>query len=264
MHDVDAKAIDPLCPVCQGVLREGALFCSNCGYCGTASPVIPSRVELQSSTTNFDSHWGEIKQVGWLFGLLLFSSLILGMTARSIPSPWPEAIASGIDAVIVLMFASLRYRDTLSLLVLPKLSVRSALELLGVVLTFIAIMGAYFALIQRAGVPVFHIATKFKQFDWPIWSMFFLVSAMPAIFEELAFRGVIQSALERVLGEREAWIIQAALFSVLHLLPMMFLSHFAMGLCLGYMRRQSKSLYPGMILHAGWNALVLYQELYSS
>ena len=224
---------------------------------------MPYRAELQSSTTRFASHWGEIKQVSWLFGLLLFSSFVLGMTARAIASPWPAAIASGIDAAIVLTFASLRYRDILSLLGLPRLNVRGALELAGIALSFIAIMGAYFALIQRAGVPMIHIASAFKQFDWPVWSMFFLVSAMPAIFEELAFRGVIQSALERVLGEREAWIIQAALFSVLHLLPIMFLSHFVMGLCFGYMRRQSKSLYPGMILHAGWNAFVLYQELWS-
>ena len=139
-----------------------------------------------------------------------------------------------------------------------------ALELVGIALSFIAVMGAYFVLIQRAGAPILHITTTYKQFGWPVWSMFLLVSAMPAIFEELAFRGVIQSALERVLGEREAWLIQAALFSVLHLLPMMFLSHFVMGLCFGYMRRRSKSLYPGMILHGGWNALVLYQELYWS
>lgn len=264
MPDVEAKPIDQLCPACQGALREGALFCSNCGYNGTASPAIPYRKELQSSTTRFASHWGEIKQVSWLFGLLLFGSFVLGMTARAIASPWPEAIASGIDAAIILTFASLRYRDILPLLGLPRLSARGALELLGLALSFIAIMGAYFTLIQRAGVPVDHIAPAFKQFGWPVWSMFLLVSAMPAIFEELAFRGVIQSALERVLGEREAWLIQAALFSVLHLLPMMFLSHFVMGLCFGYMRRRSKSLYPGIILHAGWNALVLYQELYWS
>ena len=225
---------------------------------------MPCRAELQSSTTRFASHWKEIKQVSWLFGLLLFSSFVLGLTARAITSPRPEAIASGIDAAIVLAFASLHYRDILPLLGLPKLSARGALELLGLALSFIAVMGAYFVLIQRAGAPILHIATTYKQFGWPVWSMFLLVSAMPALFEELAFRGVIQSALERVLGEREAWIIQAALFSVLHLLPMMFLSHFVMGLCFGYMRRQSKSLYPGMILHAGWNALVLYQELYSS
>ena len=36
----------------------------------------------------------------------------------------------------------------------------------------------------------------------------------------------------------------------------MFPSHFLMGLCFGYMRRRSRSIYPGMALHAMWNALV--------
>ena len=79
--------------------------------------------------------------------------------------------------------------------------------------------------------------------------------------EELAFRGVIQSSLERVLNARDAWLIQAALFSVLHLYPLIFPSHFLMGLCFGYMRRRSRSIYPGMLLHACWNALVVLKEL---
>jgi membrane protease YdiL (CAAX protease family) len=92
--------------------------------------------------------------------------------------------------------------------------------------------------------------------------MLLLISLMPGIFEELAFRGVIQSTLEHVFDRREALVIQAALFSVLHLLPLDFPSHFVMGLCLGYMRLRTKSLYPGMILHASWNAFILCQELY--
>lgn len=59
---------------------------------------------------------------------------------------------------------------------------------------------------------------------------------MPAVIEEIAFRGFIQSALERFVGAREAPFIQAALFSVLHLLPLMFIRHFLMGLCFGLMR----------------------------
>ncbi len=219
---------------------------------------------LPSSAARFASHWSAIKQVGGLFGLLLFSSFVLGMVTRATSSPWPEAITSGVDAAIVFMFASVRYRDILPLLNIPRLSARDVLELVGLALSFIVVMGAYFTLIQRMGAPIVHITTDYKQSGWPVWSMFLLISAMPAIFEELAFRGVIQSALERVLGEREAWLIQAALFSILHLLPMMFPSHFVMGLCFGYMRLRSRSLYPGMILHASWNALVLCEELYWS
>ena len=36
---------------------------------------------------------------------------------------------------------------------------------------------------------------------------------------------------------------------------------FLRGLCFGHMRLRSGSLYPGMCLHAAWNALVIWQEL---
>ena len=243
-------------------MREGAHFCSNCGFSRVSPQAIPKLEELRFSGGRFDSYWSEIKQLMWLFGLLLFTSFVLGMINRNIASPWPVPVMSGIDAVIVLVFASMRYRDILQLLVLPQFHARGALKLMGLAVGFIAVMSAYFALIKRAGAPISHIATFYKQSGWPVWAMFLLISIMPAIFEELAFRGVIQSGLERVLGEREAWLIQAALFSVLHLLPMMFPSHFVMGLCFGYMRLRTRSLYPGMILHASWNALVLSEELY--
>jgi len=47
------------------------------------------------------------------------------------------------------------------------------------------------------------------------------------------------------------------------LAPLAFPSHFLMGLCFGYLRTRSRSLYPGMLLHAAWNAFVLMAEFQS-
>ena len=67
--------------------------------------------------------------------------------------------------------------------------------------------------------------------------------------------------LEHTVDARDAWLIQAALFSVLHPSPIVFPSHFVMGLVFGYLRLRSRSLYPGMVLHTTWNALVLFAEI---
>jgi membrane protease YdiL (CAAX protease family) len=128
--------------------------------------------------------------------------------------------------------------------------------------TFLVVMTGYFAFIRWVGVPIIRMTAIYTKAGWSPWAMVALISLAPAVFEELGFRGVIQSGLMKVVSEREAWLIQAALFSVLHLLPLMFPSHFLMGLCFGYLRLRSKSLYPGMALHASWNALVLLQELH--
>ena len=84
---------------------------------------------------------------------------------------------------------------------------------------------------------------------------------MPAIFEELAFRGYILAQLDRWLRPGEALFVQAALFSVLHVSVAVFLSHFIMGLGLGLLRRRTHSLYPGMLAHGCWNAWVVTAEL---
>ena len=254
----------PACAGCQAALRPGAVFCGRCGRTTSAvdeeAPGPPPDNRL--SAPRFAAHWGDIKRVGALFALLLASSFAASLGgAGPGDSPMRVLVIGTVDAAIVLGFALSRPGDILPLLGLPRLSRRQAAELLGLGALFVAGLSGYFALIERAGVPLLHAADAYRQQQWPLWSVFLTISLMPAVFEELAFRGVIQSSLGQVLGVREALFIQAALFSVLHLMPLMFPSHFAMGLCFGYMRLRSGSLYPGMCLHAAWNAWVVYQEL---
>ncbi len=135
------------------------------------------------------------------------------------------------------------------------------LELVAVALACATAISLYFVLMQRFGIEILGETAEFRKAGWSVGQMLLLVSVMPAIFEELAFRGVIQSSLEKVFDSRDAWIIQAALFSVLHLLPINFPSHFLMGLCFGYARNRTRSLYPGMLMHASWNAFVVLREL---
>jgi membrane protease YdiL (CAAX protease family) len=70
------------------------------------------------------------------------------------------------------------------------------------------------------------------------------------------------SRLEKVGSVREALIIQAAMFSVLHMFPAIFISHFIIGIILGAVRLRSGSLYPGMLIHAVWNGIAIAGEAY--
>ena len=87
-----------------------------------------------------------------------------------------------------------------------------------------------------------------------------MISICPGVFEELAFRGVIQGRLEEIMRRKDALILQAALFSVMHLLPSAYVSHFLIGLGLGFLRMRCRSLYPAMIVHALWNAVTVLQD----
>jgi membrane protease YdiL (CAAX protease family) len=242
-------------------VRSGTQFCPGCGKALAATAATPERKSAQVSGARFAENWGELKRVGWLFGLLLASSFVFGLASRGDSSPWPMVAVSAIDAAIVLVAVALRYRKLLFLFKFHPAKPRGTAALVAISFVFVGVASVYFWALQRLGVPVEPATATFTRAGWPLWTMILLISVMPAVFEELAFRGVIQSSLERVFNARDAWLIQAALFSVLHLSPLVFPSHFLMGLCFGYMRRLSRSVYPGMLLHAAWNALVVFQEL---
>lgn len=249
------------CAACQRPLRAGTLFCPGCGQSLDASAPGPDRRRYEAAAPGrFAEHWDELKRIGWLFGLLLATSLVHGLASRSETSPWLLAAMSAVDALIILVAAGLRWRKLLFLLRIHAIGARRWLEILAVSAAFVALMTLYFGWLEHLGVPFYRATGTLADAGWPLWSMLVLVSLMPAFFEELAFRGVIQSSLERIFNARDAWLIQAALFSLLHLSPLIFPSHFAMGLCFGLIRMRSRSLYPGMVLHAAWNAHVVFQE----
>lgn len=250
------------CAGCQRRLRAGTLFCPGCGRSLDGSAPTPAaRRDDGAVRARLAGHAQELKRVGWLFGLLLAMSLLLGLVSRGEDSPWPTVAVSAIDALIVVAFAATRWRKLVFLFRLHPIGARRWIEVLAAAAAFLLAMSLWFGFLARLGVPFSQATDDMARAGWPVWSMLLLVSVMPAVFEELAFRGVIQSSLERVFNARDAWLIQAALFSALHLSPIVFPSHFAMGLAFGLMRMRSRSLYPGMLVHGAWNALVVFQEL---
>jgi sodium transport system permease protein len=98
----------------------------------------------------------------------------------------------------------------------------------------------------------------------PLWLILVTVAIVPAIFEELCFRGFLFGALRTRLSGTLTIIASAVLFGVFHeilssgrLLPSTFL-----GLVLGWVRWRSRSVWPGILLHALNNGLLLTVSYY--
>ena len=83
---------------------------------------------------------------------------------------------------------------------------------------------------------------------------FLALCVMPAIAEELLFRGAFQG-LMRPCGSAAAIFAPALLFGVLHLDLAQGLTAFAYGVFLGWLAERSGSILPGMLLHLVNNAL---------
>jgi membrane protease YdiL (CAAX protease family) len=84
----------------------------------------------------------------------------------------------------------------------------------------------------------------------------FLVGALPAIGEELFFRGILQKLFIQIF--KSAWpgiIFTAFLFSAFHMQFMGFLPRMALGIILGTLYWYSGSLYTSMLGHFIFNTI---------
>jgi sodium transport system permease protein len=94
----------------------------------------------------------------------------------------------------------------------------------------------------------------------PIVGMLLLFALLPAICEELAFRGVILGGLRKTLGDAGAVLVSAALFGATHTILQQSLAAAPLGIVLGLLALRSGSLLACIAFHATYNALPLVLE----
>jgi sodium transport system permease protein len=91
----------------------------------------------------------------------------------------------------------------------------------------------------------------------PRWVPFVLVAILPAICEEIAFRGFILSGLRHIGDKWRAIAISSVFFGVTHGILQQSISASLLGVVLGYLAVQTGSLYPCILFHASFNSLAL-------
>ena len=87
------------------------------------------------------------------------------------------------------------------------------------------------------------------------WSIIALVVVAP-LTEEPLVRGVMLTGLLRRYSVARAVLYSAVLFGVMHLNPVQFAAGLATGLFLGWLYTRTHSLWPGIVMHAIYNAQV--------
>ena len=87
-----------------------------------------------------------------------------------------------------------------------------------------------------------------------------VIALIPAVGEELTFRGVLQQSLTRKMNPHVAIFLSAAIFSFIHFQFYGFLPRLFLGLLLGYMFYITGSLWTSILMHFLNNgtAVVLY------
>lgn len=81
---------------------------------------------------------------------------------------------------------------------------------------------------------------------------------LPAVTEEIGFRGLLQHWLQTAFPVWQALIFASFLFTVLHFSVTSFPIIFGVGMILGWVKWKTNSLYPSMALHFFHNFIVIY------
>ncbi len=80
---------------------------------------------------------------------------------------------------------------------------------------------------------------------------------IPAVTEEIAFRGLLQHWLGVAIKPIHALLIASALFAGIHFTIYSFPILFGLGLLMGWAKMKSRSLYPAMLIHFLHNLVVI-------
>ena len=87
----------------------------------------------------------------------------------------------------------------------------------------------------------------------------FASALVPAVAEELLFRGVVQPALIKRIGPTLGIVLTALLFASYHLNPWMFVPLFIVGTLFGYVAYKTGTFWAGALAHFGNNLLAIVE-----
>ena len=87
------------------------------------------------------------------------------------------------------------------------------------------------------------------------------MSVLPAIIEELAFRGILMQSLRRH-GDMFALVVSSVVFSLFHGNLLQFPNTFVLGMLIGFFVLRTDSLVTGMLMHFFNNFLITVFDMY--
>ena len=164
---------------------------------------------------------------------------------RSVSEPWLFYIIIG----VVLMFVSLPVTNQLG-------TWNEGFRLGGV----FEKLGELMATLEEQAATVTEQMLTVDTFGGLMFNLL-IIALIPAVGEELTFRGVLQQSLTRGLkNPHVAIILSAAIFSFIHFQFLGFLPRMFLGILLGYMFYVSGSLWTSILMHFVNNgtAVVVY------
>ena len=234
-------------------------FCPRCGSEWQSHWKACPKCVCGGSGNKSGSLWSGTKylQQALILYFLIMAVTGIGLLSAARPGQRVELvlILEAADSVIILFAVALFRKKVLPSLTRPAPLWVYALVPVAAVVMFATATTLLYCERRFLGVRSFNLDHRFLANGYGWTTIILAVCVQPAIFEELAFRGIVLPCLQTVLSTRDAVLVSALLFMTIHLsapgIPYLFL----VGLVLGYARVRTGTIVPGMLLHFLYNLL---------
>ncbi len=170
-----------------------------------------------------------------------------------------QIVCIALPALLMALFFTGRPRKTLLLARMPSVTTCGVAVLLAVLLHPFGLQLSYW--IQKLYPVSRELQNNLDMFvgllktaPYP-WLPYVLMAVLPALCEELAFRGFVLSGLRHLGSKWWAIGLTSVFFGMAHGIVQQSLSAAALGMVLGYIAVQTGSIVPCMLFHVTYNGL---------
>lgn len=246
--------------------EESATFCSNCNeriapesrfckYCGAIQPQ-----EIGASST--EEKWVAIKQLGLFFVIDAIICCVAEFTNFFKSFTWSVTIDIFLASCAVFFFFY-NWRSTKVLLNWNNFSiVKLVAYCLSAILASLTVSFIVGWLNRALFSKVFSYYAFYEHFNYGKLMTVFFIAVMPALFEELGYRGFLLQKLLQVVDKKQAMFISAFLFAIMHTSFISLFWLIPFGLYLAYIRMKENTLWYGVGVHFCFNFTVCVSEFY--
>jgi membrane protease YdiL (CAAX protease family) len=194
-----------------------------------------------------------------LFPAALVPLLFLGFIVSALQGGRPTLLQSLVATQLAFLLPALAWARLSGYRPIPLLRLarptRSAL-LLGVAVGLVCLLAGsglnslWRGLLPSSLLDRFDTGRELASQGWGLWRSLALVALLPAVCEEVAFRGALLPSLLRRPSPIRAITFAAVIFAAAHFDPVRLPAVFLVGLALGWLAWRSGSTWPGMLAHA--------------
>jgi len=242
-----------VCETCSNEVKSFHRFCYNCGS------------YLAPAGTHVSIHKNKNLQSAFLFFFIyLFVCLVVrftGLFNNYNNLIWVEVFLGA----VILIYAAINFRG-----IKPILKFRNFnwIRLTGCISLAVIASVIINILISQLNISFFGTDESFygrySIYSMPVLVMVYSIAVYPALFEELAFRGIIYNYLNSFLNEQLVVIITGFMFAIVHLnfISLFWLVPF--GVLVGAMRKRFGTIWYGVIFHFTFNLIAVLFDLYKN